>query len=139
MNIIEFNADVYKKLQNKKVCLVEKSVSYLDELCDTCDILPNIAAIVDENRRKCGAFLYRDSELVTYPLEYLLTLDFEKTIIVITSDYYREYIDKIEALMRGRQGIEELYVFHNYETRVEMQYRKRYRSEEHTSELQSPY
>ena len=130
MNIIEFNADVYKKLQNKKVCLVEKSVSYLDELCDTCDILPNIAAIVDENRRKCGAFLYRDSELVTYPVEYLLTLDFEKTIIVITSDYYREYIDKIEALMQGRQGIEELYVFHNYETRVEMQYRKRYEKAE---------
>lgn len=130
MNIIEFNADVYKKLRNKKVCLVEKSVTYLDELCDACDILPNIAAIVDENRRKCGTFLYQDSELVTYPLEYLLTLDFEKTVIVITSDYYREYVDKIEALMQGKQRIEELYVFYNYETRVEMQYRKRYEKSE---------
>lgn len=125
MKVIEFNKGEYEKLKSKKIYLVEKSISYLDELCSACDIISNIAAIVDENERKCGNFLYRGIQIEVYPLEYLKKLDFEENILVITSDYYKEYISKIERLISEK--LKEIYVFYNYETKLEMCYRNQYK------------
>lgn len=125
MKVIEFNGQVYKNLRAKKICIVEKAVSYLDELSNAFSILSNIVAIVDENPRKCGSFLYKGIQMIVYPLDYLQELDFNETIILITSDYYREYISKLEKLLLGKA--EQIYVFFNFETKVEIDYRNKYK------------
>lgn len=125
MEIIEFNAQAYEKIKSRKICLVEKSVSYLDELSDTFNVLSNIIAIVDENPRKCGGFLYKGIQMTVYSLDYIQDLDFEETIILITSDYYREYISKLEKLFSGK--LKQIYVFFNFETKVEIDYRNQYK------------
>ena len=66
MKIVEFNEDIYEKIKKKKFCLVEKSILYLDELCDRFDILSNITAVVDENNRKRGVFLYKGVQITVY-------------------------------------------------------------------------
>lgn len=125
MKVIEFNSEEYEKLKSKKIYLVEKSVSYLEELCSACDIISNIAAIVDANERKCGCFLYEGIQIRVYPLEYLKKLNFEENILVITSDYYKEYISKIVKLISDK--LEKIYVFYNYETKLELSYRNQYK------------
>lgn len=123
MKIVEFNEDIYEKIKKKKFCLVEKSILYLDELCDRFDILSNITAVVDENNRKRGVFLYKGVQITVYSLDYLKKLDSDE-IILITSDYYREYVSKIEKLFSGQ--LKEIYVFYNYETKIELCYRNHY-------------
>lgn len=128
MTVIEFNGEEYKKLKSKKIYLIEKSLSYLDELCQTCDIAYNITAILDENKRKCGEFFYQGISLAVYPLEHLKKLNFEEAALVITSDYYKEYLSKIEGMVSGE--LKEIYVFYNYETKLELHYRKQYEDKE---------
>lgn len=125
MKIVEFNKEMYDRLKDKKICLVEKSMSYLDELCDNFDILSNIVAIVEENQKKYGEFVYRGIQITVHSLNYLKKIDFDETIIVVISDYYKEYISKIEKLISGKA--KEIYVFYNYETKVEMYYRNQYK------------
>lgn len=128
MEIIEFNSRVYQKLRSKKICLIEKSISYLDELCRICDILSRVVAIVDENERKCGDFFYKGFKIIVYPLEYLQKMDYEEMVVVITSDYYQEYISKIEKIIPGR--LKEIYIFYNHETKLELYYRDLYKDAE---------
>lgn len=128
MKTIKFNKEVYKNCKTKKIYLVEKSISYLDELCNDFDILSNIAAIVDEDQRKCGDFFYRGTQITVYPLEYLMQIELEDAIILIISDYYYEYVSKIDDLFSGE--LKETYVFCNFETRLELEYRKHYRDKE---------
>lgn len=125
MEIIEFGAKAYEELKTKKICIIEKSLPYLDELCDAYDILSNIIAVIDENPRKCGGFLYRGIQMTVYSPDYLLELNFEESIILITSDYYREYISKLEKLLSKK--VKRLYVFFNYETKLEIEYRNQYK------------
>lgn len=128
MEIIEWNGQVYEKFKSRKICLVEKAVSYLDELSAAFDILPNIIAIVDENPRKQGSFWYKGIQMTVYSPDYIQKLDFEETIILITSDYYREYLSKLEKLLPEK--VKQIYVFFNFETRTELAYRNQYKDAE---------
>lgn len=128
MEIIEFNEAVFQKIKTKKICLVEKSAAYLEELSDTFDLLSNIIAIVDENPKKYGSFLYKGLQMTVNSLEYLQELNLDETIILVTSDYYREYIVKLEKLLLGK--VKKIYIFFNRETRIEKGYRDQYKAAE---------
>lgn len=126
MKVNELNEDTFKIIKNKKIIIIEKSISYLDELTKSYDILSNVFVILDENKRKCGTFLYKEKEMTVYHLDYLKNLDLDEKVIVITSDYYKEYIEKIEKLLKPLKKTGDIFVFYNYETEIELKYRKQY-------------
>lgn len=128
MKLIKFSKKTYEEIRGKSICCVERSLSYLKELCLSYDILDSIEWIVDENIRKCGELELSGKKFEVQPLETLKQLNLEKTVILITSDYYREYYDKIEKLL-GSQAVEALYFFANLETEYELAYRERYKEE----------
>ena len=45
-------------LSGKKICCVEKSVSYLREFCEKYNVLEQISCIVDTNQRNLGEFIF---------------------------------------------------------------------------------
>ncbi|MEZ3463469.1 MAG: CDP-glycerol glycerophosphotransferase family protein [Lachnospiraceae bacterium] len=116
-------------LSEKKICIVEKSLSYMEELCDNqCGLLSAVLCIVDTNKRNHGDFLFRGKKLEVYGTSCLRQLDFERTAILITSDYYREAYEVVLDILGERAAGTDIFYFSNKETEYEEQYRSRYRN-----------
>jgi len=129
MNLIQLTYEAIKNFKAKDICCIEKNQSCLDELCEKYGILQQITCIIDENPRNCGAFYYDGREIQVYPLEHLKNLDLAETVVLITSDYYRECFRKIEDLLESSNAPSVIYFFANKETEYELSYRKQYETE----------
>lgn len=115
------------ELAGKQICLFEKSVSYLSELCERYCLLDNIAFVVDTNGRNMGGFAFRHRNLQVFDLPYLRQMDFRRTGIVITSDYYREAYKKMKSVLGEQTEDMDIYYFANRETEYEEAYRAHYK------------
>lgn len=115
------------ELAGKQICLFEKSVSYLSELCERYCLLDHIAFVVDTNGRNMGGFAFRHRNLQVFDLPYLRQIDFRRTVIVITSDYYREAYKKIKFVLGEQTEDMDIYYFANRETEYEEAYRAHYK------------
>ncbi len=113
-------------LAGKKICCVEKSISYLEELCQKYDVLDQISCIMDTNQRNLGEFTFHGKEINILYISYLLKLNLEETIIVITSDYTREVFDSICEVLQDDDPNHIIYYFANQETEYEESYREKY-------------
>lgn len=113
-------------LSDKKICCVEKSVSYLEEFCQKYDVLEQISCIADTNSRNLGQFVFHEKEIEVVYISYLLRMNLEETAIVITSDYYREVYENIVAAFGTDIPDITVYYFVNRETAYEESYRDRY-------------
>lgn len=126
MEPVQLSDENIKAFQGKKICCVEKSLSYFDELCSKYDIWQQVTFLVDENPGSHGRFDYQGRSLEVYPLEQLVKFDLSDTMLLITSDYYREYYDKIKKLFAARSKMPDIYFWANLETSYELFYRKQY-------------
>lgn len=113
-------------MAEKKICCIEKSVSYLDEFCQQYNILDQISCIVDTNRRNLGQFVFRGKEIEVVYISYLIDINLQETAIVITSDYYKEAFEKIISVLGPDLPEIAIYYFANLETEYEESYRARY-------------
>ncbi len=126
MKLEKLTSENIEKLRDKQVYCFEKSVSHLSELCKTYDLYSRIAGIVDENVRNQGEFDFQGKRLTVQGMDSLKKLDWDKSGILITSDYFW---DAYEALSRELAGhLTVIYYFENKETAYEMEYRKHCRN-----------
>lgn len=114
------------ELSGKQICLFEKSVSYLQELCNRYNVLESISYIVDTNQRNLGKFTFRDKTLEVYDLSELSRRSLAQAAIIITSDYYREAYKKIADVFEVNGLDCDVYYFANQETEYEETYREQY-------------
>ncbi len=124
MKLIRLTEQEYKKIGDKRFCLVEKSPSYLKELSSLYSVFERLDSIVDDNPRNQGIWDYSRHSIEVQPLSALRNMDFQDTVIVITSDYYKEYFEKIQLLLGDRDM--DVYFFPNQETAYELEYREKY-------------
>lgn len=119
------------ELENKAICCVEKSISYLEEFCQKYDVFGQIACVVDTNRRNLGQFDFRGKEFDVVYISYLLNIDVKETAIVITSDYYTETFENLSAVLAQYTADDtsdkKIYYFANRETEYEEYYRNLYK------------
>lgn len=115
-----------KILSKRQICLYEKSVSHLEELCNLYPVSDAISFIVDTNERSLGEFVFRGRTLTVYDASYLAQTDLKHTAIVITSDYYREAYRKVMAVIGPERPDIDIYYFVNREAEYEDDYRKQY-------------
>ena len=101
MKLEKLTSENIEKLRDKQVYCFEKSVSHLSELCKTYDLYSRIAGIVDENVRNQGEFDFQGKRLTVQGMDSLKKLDWDKSGILITSDYFW---DAYEALSRELAG-----------------------------------
>lgn len=113
-------------LADKQICCVEKSVSYLEELCQKYDVLNQIFCIVDTNQRSLGKFIFHEKEIDILYISYLLNFNLEETVIIITSDYTMEVFDSICEVLGEDFPNHTIYYFANQETEYEESYREKY-------------
>ncbi len=113
-------------LSGKKICCVEKSVSYLREFCEKYNVLEQISCIVDTNQRNLGEFIFLGKPIKVLSMSFLLKMDFKRTAIVITSDYLREAYEKISSVLEANVPDMTIYYFANQETEYEDYYREKY-------------
>lgn len=117
-----------RELSGKQICLFEKSVSYLHELCSRYHILDSISYIVDTNQRNLGEFAFQNKILEVRDLSALEQCNLERTVIVITSDYYKEAFEKIADVLGTDYPNMDVYYFANQETEYEEFYREYYKN-----------
>lgn len=113
-------------LSGRKICCVEKSVSYLEELCRKYDVLDQIACVTDTNKRNLGPFTFHGKEIDVVYILYLINIDFDETAILITSDYAREVFETICGVLKKDCPDHIIYYFANRETEYEDYYREKY-------------
>ncbi len=121
----KWTAEHAHQLEGKKICCVEKSVSYLEELCAKYAILSRIDCIVDANRRNQGSFSFHGRSLPVYGLEHLAEMDWKRTVLLITSDYHQEAYEAALPYLQGKET--QVYYFANQETEYEEEYRQAYK------------
>ena len=126
MIVQKLTAENIGAVSGRQICLYEKSLSYLNELCDRFDMLDSISFIVDTNERNQGSFLFRNRVLEVCDISALQQLGPEQTAIVIISDYYREAFQKITDILGEHGPVADIYYFANQETEYEEYYRKIY-------------
>ncbi len=129
MKLCKLTENNISALTGRKICCVEKSVPYLEELCQKYDILNQIDCITDVNQRNLGRFIFHGKEINVVYISYLINIDFEENVLLITSDYIQEVFEAVcEVLKEDFQDII-IYYFANHETEYEEYYRKKYADE----------
>ena len=113
-------------IEGKQVCLFEKSVPYLEELCERYGLLESVLCIVDTNERNQGTFVFHSRILEVRGMSCLREMDLLETAVVITSDYHREAYAELEKVLEPKHMDLEIYYFASRETEIEMAYRQRY-------------
>lgn len=130
MGLRKFTEETFINLRSQKICCVEKSMSYLDELCGKYAVLDKIIGIVDENQRNRGSLNYCGRELAVYGMEFLTRIDRDHTVILILSDYHREIYQRLQMWLDNVDNDScnsaDIFYFENRETEIEMSYRYRY-------------
>lgn len=126
MKLEKLTENIFKEIAGKKICCYEKSISYLQELCDKYDVLEQIACIVDDNTRMQGECEFQGKKLKVYSGVYLEEIDWKATVLLITSDYYMEAYEKICDNSQLCGVLDTVYYFANQETEYEEYYRQKY-------------
>lgn len=127
MELQKFTEEMFLNLKNKKICCIEKSMSYIKELCDKYNVLDQIICIIDENQRNQSSLIHCGHKIMVYSMEFLNTIDWGSTVILITSDYYREVYERLQTWFDADiWRTIEIYYFENHETEIEMSYRQQY-------------
>lgn len=128
MELVRLADDNYNVIRYKKICCVEKNAAYFNELFSKYDLKNSITFIVDADARNHGDFLYQDKSFRVTNMEHLHDVNYDDSVIIITSDYYREYFDTISELLCGDDKSGQIYFFPNKETEYELYYRDQYKN-----------
>lgn len=117
-------------LKSKNIICIGRSEAYLSELCDRYQVTDKIMAILDDNPHNIGVLRFRGRELSVYDFdsENLKRLDLSDSLFVITSDYFREYYDKLQRLFHRDRDVGTVYFFADMETEYDLYYREKYRT-----------
>lgn len=127
MRLCRLTKDNVKELCNKKICCIEYSASYLQELFAAYDVSAFIDRIVDENIRNRGKHSIGGRDVEVCEPEYLESMDMTGTVILITSDYFMEAYEKLSDLDALKNVVDTVYYFANRETEYELEYREQYK------------
>lgn len=128
MELIRLSDKHINKISDKYICCVENNAAYFGELFYKYNIQTRITAIVDENARNMGSCIYQENQYPVYEMSSLKEINYDNTVILITSDYYKEYFEKIKMLLVGQSMPEYVYFFPNKETEYELEYREYYKN-----------
>ncbi len=111
----------------KDIFCYEKSESYLRELCAGFSVQGQIQGIIDDNKRSQGEIVICGRRLPIMDSSCLLEINWENSILLITSDYYRESYETLCQNSCVRENTDTIYYFVNRETQYELDYREHYR------------
>lgn len=126
MNLVLLTEQNVAQLNHKKICCVEKSNAYLDQLWHQFHLGSQVTAIIDENSRNAGTYTDQGRNVPVYAKEWINTVDLSEYALVITSDYWEEAYEKLKELDSVRQADPIVYYVLSEETQRELSYRKKY-------------
>lgn len=110
----------------KNIICIEKSMSYLNEMCERYDVAKNIRYIVDFNKKNIGKTTFRNRSIEIYGEEKLQEIEIDKDVVIILSDYYNEIYDKVKNVLDENNTNDfTIYYFQNKETEYEEYYRNK--------------
>ncbi len=116
----------FDEVADKEIVCYEKSEAYLSELCARFHVRHKIKGIFDDNKRNQGNFLFEGVDLLVMNLEAISQIDFEKTILLITSDYFMEAFERLSGIVPLSAVADVVYYFANRETEYDLEYREKY-------------
>lgn len=115
-------------LADKEIVCYEKSEAYLCELYTQFDVQHEVRRIIDDNKRNQGNFSFEGNNLTVMDSSCISHIDFEKTVLLITSDYFMEAYEKLSDIEAVKASVDVIYYFTNKETDYEFEYREKYQN-----------
>ena len=111
---------------DKTIICYEKSHSSLYELQEIFSARLEISVIIDDFKRNQGQVELRGNCVKIVSSEYLETADLTNTVLIITSDYFKEAYEKLCSIPQVARTLDMIYFFANKETQIELAYREKY-------------
>ena len=90
MKLQKLSIHNYSEIEGKKICCYEKSIVYLNELCEQYNVQDNLSFIIDDNTRNQGDFEFKGCKLSVCSSDDLQGINWKDYALIITSDYYNE-------------------------------------------------
>jgi len=113
--------------KNKKIICIEKSIPYLEELYQRYrKAYEDIIVILDDNPRNQKPLQFGKKNIPVYDVKCVMQYNLTDKVLLITSDYYREYYDQLVSLLGESDLVDTVYFFANKETEYELFYREKY-------------
>ena len=128
MSIIleQLNANNVKALKGKKIVCYVKVVQYIVELEEKYKLLDQIEMIIDEHSSRWGNCVCGGKSIPVVGPEILRDLDYEKYIVLITSEYYREVYDSFCVSELQKCGLQKVYYYADREMELYDYYANKY-------------
>lgn len=116
-------------INGKKIICYGCSQAYLKELSQKFPyISDNIIAVYDENNRSCAPIRFENRNFPVLTKDQLTEDTFQDAIWLILSDYFNEAYENLTLIEVIQKTLDVVYYFENYETEIEMEYRRRYQN-----------
>ena len=117
-------------INDKKIVCYGYSQAYLEELAQKFpQIMGNICAVYDENSSSHNTKRIENWSFPVLAKEDLTEDILQNVVWLILSDYFGEAFDKLSSIEAIRKTSAVIYYFENYETEIEMEYRRKYKND----------
>lgn len=126
MQLVQISDEIYKKITEHGVYIINYSLFYLNELCKEKDILPYIRGIFDDRPLHQGRTEYKGNEYLVQPYSDIEKLP-NDSLCLILSGYYREVFDKLKDNATIKRKFDTIYFFADREIAYDLYYREKYK------------
>ena len=133
MKLKKFTIDIMEKIpefKKKTIYCYENSSKHLTQMLENCDFSEMTLKIVDDFKRNQGVYNWGNCQIPVLGTDFLHKADLRNSIIIITSDYYKEAYDNLMIIENVVSQIEDIYYFCDIETEIEEEYRQNYEKKE---------
>lgn len=130
MELVQLSEKNLQSLSDKRIYCFEKSMQYLEEMLSKWEIAELLQGIIDVSVRQQGSFLLHDRQIPVKDISFLEKIDWSQSVLVITSDYYREAFELLESRISDKFHPEKVYYYLNWESVLQESYREQLQNSE---------
>lgn len=115
------------QLEGKKIYCFGKNFLYISEMLHKFKLKDAIAGIIDNNPRTYGEIEIEGKVFSVVSPEKLQGIDYENSVILITSSFYKEIYAQLCAMDFIAENMSVIYQYNDRQLEIEQQYVKKYK------------
>lgn len=128
MKLEQLSPENISAILEKKLCLVQASKKYIEELDQKYGVLNNIEMIIRKTVKE-NSLMILDKTIPLYEYSYLDTICTDEYAFIITDGYYREVYEQIEQVKSINTSDRVIYFFPNNNTEIYLYYKDKYKNQ----------
>ncbi len=128
MKLEQLSPEKISDISGKKICLIQASKKYVEELDQKYGLLNDIEMIIRKTVKK-DRLIVLDREIPLCKYSYCDTICIDEYTFIIADGYYREVYEQIQQVQSINTPDRVIYFFPNKNTEIYLEYKNKYREQ----------